>query len=404
MTKIVVKNTYGYKAYKAQREFWDLRNVPPALDYTEPFYVENITDDYETLSIARLREVSSGTDSCLDITVEYSYNKSVWNTLGTTTHDGAPLTLALNPGDKVYLRASTLRWGPSTNVKIYNNIRGVSKIGGNVMSLLYGSNFTGQEKAFRDTVGFDFYRTFTGNTNLIDAGKLIFPATTLYTRSYVSILSNCPNLTELPILDFVNLGDTSCGWMFENDTSLTKAPKLLPTTLTNGCYYGMFKGCSSLTAAPALPATTLAAACYREMFYGCTSLTTAPALPATTLIANCYYSMFYGCTSLTTAPALPATTLVNYCYYMMFQNCSSLTTAPTLPAITLKSHCYSRMFQGCTHLNEIHAMFTTTPSNSYNSGWVIGVAATGTFYKNKDAKWTTTGNNGVPTGWTIITV
>ena len=53
-------------------------------------------------------------------------------------------------------------------------------------------------------------------------------------------------------------------------------------------------------------------------------------------------------------------------------------------------------------MNYIKAMFTTTPGNSYTSRWVSGVAATGTFIKNSSATWTTTGVNGIPTGWTVL--
>lgn len=71
------------------------------------------------------------------------------------------------------------------------------------------------------------------------------------------------------------------------------------TTISNAyCYYRMFRGCTSLTTAPVLPATTLTNDCYNQMFFNCTSLTTAPALPATTLANYCYGSMFRGCTSL----------------------------------------------------------------------------------------------------------
>ena len=171
--------------------------------------------------------------------------------------------------------------------------------------------------------------------------------------------------------------------------------------LSNGCYISMFQGCTSLTTAPKLPATTLATTCYQYMFQGCTSLTTAPELPATTLQAGCYQYMFSGCTSLTTAPELPATNLADNCYQYMFQNCTSLTTAPELPAITLKSYCYSNMFNGCTSLNYIKALFTTAPSSSYTRSWVSGVSSTGKFVKNKAATWTLTGNNGIPTGWTV---
>lgn len=59
------------------------------------------------------------------------------------------------------------------------------------------------------------------------------------------------------------------------------------------------------------------------------------------------------------------------------------------------------MFQNCTSLNYIKANFTTTPSNSYTSNWVNNVAPTGTFVKNHNASWDVTGNDGVPTGWTV---
>ena len=43
--------------------------------------------------------------------------------------------------------------------------------------------------------------------------------------------------------------------------------------------------------------------------------------------------------------------------------------------------------------------------NFYNDyitkDWLYGVAESGTFVKNKDAEWNTTGANGVPEGWTI---
>ena len=153
-----------------------------------------------------------------------------------------------------------------------------------------------------------------------------------------------------------------------------------------------------------LPATTLAKNCYYYMFRGCTSLTTAPKLPATTLATYCYYYMFQDCASLTTAPELPATTLADYCYGSMFQGCASLTTAPKLPATTLANRCYYYMFRDCASLNYIKAMFTTTPSTSYMSNWVNGVASSGTFVKNSAATWTSEcGVSACPCGWAVRT-
>ena len=160
--------------------------------------------------------------------------------------------------------------------------------------------------------------------------------------------------------------------MFWGCTSLTSAPELPATTLAERCYAGMFNGCTSLTTAPELPATNLAELCYNGMFYGCTSLTTAPILPATTLAGNCYTSMFNGCTLLTTVPELPATTLAFGCYADMFNGCTSLTTVPELSATTLAEVCYYDMFNGCTKIK-----LSTTQTGEYQTTYRIPTSGTG---------------------------
>lgn len=175
-------------------------------------------------------------------------------------------------------------------------------------------------------------------------------------------------------------------------------------TLTQiNTFYCLFSNNSKLLSAKylILPATTLTNYCYSHMFWNCTSLTTAPKLPATTLVDSCYYSMFTDCTKLTSAPELPATTLASSCYSNMFENCHSIVNAPVLPATTLESNCYSNMFRNCRSLNYIKAMFTNTPNTAYTNSWVDGVASTGTFVKNANARWNITGINGIPSGWVI---
>ena len=174
------------------------------------------------------------------------------------------------------------------------------------------------------------------------------------------------------------------------------------TISSNYAFYGLFSGCTNLVSAEnlVLPATTLANYCYQNMFYGCSSLTTAPALPATTLAQGCYTDMFSYCTNLTTAPELPATTLVQDCYRFMFSYCTNLTIAPALPATTLVQDCYVRMFSKCSKLNYIKCLATEIKSNT-TGAWVDGVASTGTFVKNPNMSGWTTGNSGIPTGWTV---
>lgn len=230
-------------------------------DYTEPFYVEKITNENEKLNIVK------SADDAPTLTIEYSTDKTTWQTLGTTSTTA--LTITLEPGNKVYLRCSTNSWATSS---ARNTITSVSKVGGNVMSLLYGDQFA-DKTSFPSESAYNLSSLFYNNARLIDASNLLLPA----------------------------------------------------TTLTNYCYRFMFYNCTSLTSAPTLPATKLANYCYDGMFQGCTSLTSAPELSATTLVTSCYSNMFRGCTSLTTAPTtLPATTLTNYCYSNMFRDCTTL--------------------------------------------------------------------------------
>lgn len=246
-----------------------------------------------------------------------------------------------------------------------------------------------------------YCKMFFNCKSLMAAPEL--PATTLADSCYNSMFSYCFNLTNAPKLPAIVLADGCYSWMFVGCSNLTVAPELPATTLTDRCYYGMFQGCHGLTTAPKLSAITLADYCYANMFGSCTGLTTAPELPVTTLMSNCYSSMFSGCTGLTVAPELPATTLEDSCYSYMFYKCTGLTSSPELPATALVTNCYSCMFDGCTNLAYIKAMFTTTPGGSYTVNWVRNVKATGTFVKNSAANWNVTGNNGVPTGWTVET-
>ena len=261
-----------------------------------------------------------------------------------------------------------------------------------------------------------YYNMFNGTNVLPDCSNINFSSSTVVASGGLKGLFYGTKVTDgdlrsiLPInsngnyyLPATTLTSNCYESMFYGCKALTTAPQLPATTLQNYCYYRMFYGCSKLTTAPQLPATTLASSCYQGMFQNCSSLTTAPQLPATTLADGCYDSMFYGCSSLTTVPELPVTTLTNSCYNCMFMDCTSLTTAPELPATTLKSQCYYQMFYGCSKLNYIKAMFTTTPSSTYTSNWVRGVASSGTFIKSKNATWSVTGTYGIPSGWTVQT-
>lgn len=243
---------------------------------------------------------------------------------------------------------------------------------GNVMSLLYGHEMGNNA----------FSGLFKNCANLKSASALLLPATTLTSRCYVMMFSNC--------------------------TSLTTAPELPAENLAYYCYNQMFYKCTSLTAAPELPAENLAENCYCQMFDGC-SLTTAPELPAENLARNCYNGMFQNCTLLTSVPAtLPATTMAYSCYNSMFRNCTSLETAPTLPAITDGEYrCLYSMFDGCKKLKSVTVNFTSWPSGTGSTGgWLrdAGAEVSGpkTFRCPNNLNMSTRDNDHVPSGWNVV--
>lgn len=115
---------------------------------------------------------------------------------------------------------------------------------------------------------------------------------------------------------------------------------------------------------------------YENTFINCTELISPPDLPSTKLRTGSYNSTFFGCSKLVNAPELPATTLSMQCYYYLFYR---------------------------TKVNYVKMLGKTIGTQSL-FGWMTNVpnVSTSIFVKHIDAAWTTTGNNGVPTNWTVI--
>ena len=298
---------------------WQKSSGPtPGPDYTEPFYIENPNNSAITATIKKYPK------SAPTLSIQYSSDKTTWTTLGNTSTGG--LTISVPANSKMYFRCKTNYWYNNT---YYNNFTASSSfnIGGNIMSLLYGYNFTGEETSLPSVSSTNYYSLggiFKNSVNLIDASNLLLPA----------------------------------------------------TTLTQYCYGDMFSGCTQLTTPPVtLPATTLANYCYYYMFDGCSSLTTPPVLPATTLVQGCYNGMFYSCSSLTTAPELPATTLAQRCYYYMFYGCSRLNYIKCLATDISASNCTSNWVNGVsatgTFVKDPTMSSWTSGNNGIHSGWTV---------------------------------
>ena len=126
-------------------------------------------------------------------------------------------------------------------------------------------------------------------------------------------------------------------------------------------------------------------------------------LPATIATAHCYRALFANCLSLVKSPEiLPAMALADNCYRYMFNNDSQMVTTPELPAPTLATNCYVGLFNGCGSVNYIKCLAASIPYSSCTSNWVSGVSPSGTFVKSQGMTGWSTGDNGIPSGWSII--
>lgn len=243
------------------RVIWE-KGSPQPTPETTYFYIEDASGAANTVTI---KKVDSNAPT---VRVYSSTDQTSWTSMGNTSTTGITVTVPAN--GKVYFRATANTWSNSyTNECNVFDISGDCNVGGNIMSLIYGDNFTNQT-AFPNNTNSNLAKILSSNP-IIDAGNLVLPA----------------------------------------------------TTLTQQCYWSMFTNCYDLVAAPALPATTMAQSCYQNMFSHCTSLTTAPALPATTLADYCYQSMFSGCTLLNSVTTYAQDISARYCISNWLQTVSA---------------------------------------------------------------------------------
>ena len=326
---------------------------------------------------------------------------------GTKTAVSGNINVAA--GDKVAF------YGNGTSITSYlgTTIGGTAEVKayGNIMSLV---NENGFATATTLTANSAFSNLFGDYANLKDISGLLLPATTLTESCYAIMFSSCTGLTTVPsdLLPATTMAKNCYTAMFAGCVNLTNVPTLPATTLAELCYNNMFLACDGLNTVPTdlLPATTMAPSCYSYMFLNCSNLTTAPALPATTLAEKCYMSMFTNCTALTTVPSdlLPATTLAEKCYQQMFYGCENLAASPVLPATTLVSYCYRQMFYDCANLSSVTCLATSgINQNSSTEYWLDRagdlVQGTKTVNAASSANWPMNNDNGIPSGWTLVT-
>ena len=279
-------------------------------------------EDYSTHYLTLVAQTDNVTFSYSTATssnkLQYSVDSgSTWNDLSNGSS-----TSSINNGDRIMFKASGLT---------VNTERGIGKIipsasasvEGNIMSLEYGDNFSGQTTIQNN---YQFRKLFSGVTTITSAENMVLPATTVKQQCYSQMFQGCTNLVKTP----KTIGSSAMTW--------------------SGNY------------------------CFSNLFSYCTSLTTVPSglLPALNLGTQCYWYMFEGCSGLTTAPDLPATTTASQCYQGMFKNCSSLNyiTVLTTNNFTMNEWLSGVAASG-TFVKNPNATWSSCGQNAYPCGWTV---------------------------------
>lgn len=145
---------------------------------------------------------------------------------------------------------------------------------------------------------------------------------------------------------------------------------------------------------------------FPRLFYNDTHITDASGiLIPNGAYGNSYDHFFEGCSALTKSPEFNITAFSgNASHRGLYNGCTSLVSASKLLATKLRTESYYQMFRNCASLKYIYMLATDVSATNCMYGWTYGVTNTsdGVFVKHIDAQWTTTGNNGVPSNWTII--
>lgn len=258
--------------------------------YAVPFFVEDLSGNGGTLTFST--QYSDATN------IEYSIDAKHWS----STNPGVPAN------GRVYMRANATHWGTFRQNGAHMTSSNNFAVGGNIMSLLYGSSFTGNERVFPTNTARTFSGMFMGTTKLIDASSLLLPATTLSGQCYE--------------------------WMFREDSNLELPPQSLPaSTLSQGCYGWMFSQCNKLAAMPALPTSIeyIANESCIYMFEQCYLLTSA-FVPGTPLASNAMEGMFADDRMLSSV-TVTATNWIAQSYWMRGVAAAGTFTKPSGTAI-----------------------------------------------------------------------
>lgn len=192
--------------------------VWPVIDYSQ------IPLTFEIISGGTI--VWSTSSTSMRKTIQYKKNGGEMVSITSDTGTSAP-SIPVEAGDVVEFYGNNTTYGYynySNYVNQFANSTALFKVNGNIMSLLYGTNFIGQDLLPVTNSGATFMSLFKNCTSIISAENMIFPAQ--------------------------NINNVAKGYytMFHGCTNLEKGPTIMASALTSvGVCTEMFYGCEKLS-------------------------------------------------------------------------------------------------------------------------------------------------------------
>ena len=190
-------------------------------------------------------------------TISYSINDGAWTSITATSGGTA---IPVSAGDVVRFKGTNSTYAKDkSNYSGFDGGTATYNVEGNMMSLIYGDNFVGNNTL---SGTYNFCSIFK-QSKAVSAENMILPATTLTNYCYRAMFSLAPNLIAPPALPATTLAQ-GCYWYMFEKCPMSTAPDLLAPTLVQECYGNMFTGCSNLNYIKCLATTKSATNCLQN--------------------------------------------------------------------------------------------------------------------------------------------
>ena len=400
---------------------WKLIDTIDETDYSQEYFTITALEDcavYADIILYRHHQNSLGRwihHTALSYTLEYSINGGEWQQklIAKSNEDSTTETTVqvanLAATDKMRVRC-VMPWEYTSDNKKYIvkhvTLRTASiekdqydiwplreipcRISGNLMSLVYGSEFLNN-----NTLGYNYLRFPFDLRNIFDAYNVVFPL-----LSDPSLNTNWENRSTYysnweDYIDFDKDGNEidKCdgswhngtyyywsgrfGEILSNNKYMLRGPKSIGPNTYEGDYEGLLENNHNLYNAPLCPAEIIAPVCYDSMLRNCHSLQKpVPVLPALELQSFCYNRMYERCYMLQDPGIIPANILAPYAYQYMYAGCRSMMTGPEIPIETLNinnaANRFYLMFGDCINMSFLEVHFKYREGGDFGLGWILG--------------------------------